>query len=259
MKPVYLSAPYWMGEFNAPRAGVTRHNWRIMAPIALSGTPLERMGTLCSVLADEVAAFRQEEQLPVVIAGDCTFSIGVVAGLQRELSDFTIVWFDAHGDFNTAETTPSGFIGGMPLAMLCGLGDQTIVTAAKGKTHPDTDVILTDARDLDPGEKEAVSASNIVHLADVSELEAVDLPDKPIYVHFDTDVLRTDDMGAVDYPASGGASLETIEAVLTRLAKTGQIAAISVTMWNPEMDDADQTNEQAVVGIIERFVEQLPK
>lgn len=117
-KPVYLTAPYWMGDLDPMRAGVTRHNWRILGPVALEGQPTERMGTLCAALAGEVAAIRADGQLPVVIAGDCTFSIGVLAGLQRESTDLTLVWYDAHGDFNTHETTPSGFIGGMPLAML---------------------------------------------------------------------------------------------------------------------------------------------
>lgn len=257
MKPVYLAAPYWLGTFNPVRAGATRHNWRIMAPIDLEGEPTARMGTLCAVLANEVAALRATNHLPVIIAGDCTFSIGVLAGLQRETPDLTLVWYDAHGDFNTPETTPSGFIGGMPLAMLCGRGEQTILTGAGAKVHPEACVILTDARDLDPGEKEAVAASALNHLPDVAEVLALELPDKPIYIHFDSDVLRLADMSAVNYPAEGGASLETIEASLSHLAKTGRVVAISVTMWNPDLDDADKTAEQTVVGVIERFVAQL--
>ena len=85
--------------------------------------------------------------------GDCTFSIGVLAGLQREFSELTLVWFDAHGDFNTPQTTPSGFIGRMPLAMPCGRGEQTIVEGGRARVEPEANVILADAHDLDPGEK----------------------------------------------------------------------------------------------------------
>ena len=257
MTPVYLFAPYWMGEFNPPRAAITRHTWRLLPPIELNGSPTERMGLLCAALADEVAAIRADGNFPVVIVGDCTFSIGVLAALQRESPDLTLVWYDAHGDFNTHETSPSGFIGGMPLAMLCGRGEQTIVEAARVQTHPEAKVILTDARDLDPGEKELVSGSAIKHVPDVAELSELQLPNRPIYIHFDCDVLHLSDLSAVGYPAEGGPALETIEASLLHLTKTGQVAALSVTMWDPKLDDADSSAEQVVMGLVERFVAQL--
>jgi arginase family enzyme len=65
-------------------------------------------------------------------------------------------------------------------------------------------------------------------------------------------------MSAVNYPAEGGASLEIIETSLGHLAQTGQAVAVSVTMWNPDLDAADKTAEQTVIGFIERFVTQLP-
>jgi len=256
MKPIYLCVPYWMGEFNPARAAVARHTWRLVTPALAEGSPTERMGMLNATLAAEVAATRAAGNLPIVIAGDCTASIGVLAGLQQETPDLTLVWYDAHGDFNTHETTPSGFIGGMPLAMLCGRGEQTIVAGAGAKVHPESQVILTDARDLDPGEKEAVAASALIHLPDVAGLLDVPLPDKPIYIHFDSDVLRLSDMAAVNYPAQGGSDLATIEASLTRLAQTGRVAAVSVTLWNPELDE-EGSAEQTVMGVIERLVEQL--
>jgi arginase len=256
MKPIYFFVPYWMGEFNPARAAMARHTWRLVTPLLPEAAPTARMGALCRTLAAEVAATRAAGNLPVVIAGDCTASIGVLAGLQQKTPDLTLVWYDAHGDFNTPETTPSGFIGGMPLAMLCGRGEQTIVTGAGATIHPEYQIILTDARDLDPGEKEAVAGSAMTHLPDVAGLVVLDLPDKPIYIHFDSDVLRLGDMAAVNYPAEGGSSLDTIEASLAHLAGTGQIAAISVTMWNPELDD-EGSAEQVVMGLVERLVERL--
>lgn len=257
MKAVYLAAPYWLGEFNPARAGVIRHNWRMLAPVSLEGEPTDRMGTLCQAVADEVAALRAAGQLPVVMAGDCTFSIGMLAGLQRETPDLTLIWYDAHGDFNTPETTPSGFIGGMPLAMLCGRGEQTIVARAGAAIQPEGNVILTDARDLDPGEREAVANSGVIHLSNPADLLTLDLPDRPIYIHFDTDVLRLSDMAAVNYPAQGGVSLETIEATLAHLAQTGRVVGLSVTLWNPDLDDPDESAGQLVTGLVGRFVDQL--
>jgi arginase len=175
-----------------------------------------------------------------------------LAGLQRETPAVSLVWYDAHGDFNTHETTPSGFIGGMPLAMLCGRGEQTIVAGAGASVQPEANVILTDARDLDPGEKEAVADSGLTHLPDLADLLTLDLPDQPIYIHFDCDVLRVADLPAVNYPAQGGPSLETIEASLDHLANTGRIAAVSVTMWDPDLDEAG-TAEDVVLGLVERL------
>ena len=214
------------------------------------------MGALCKALADEVAAVRAEGNLPVAIVGDCTFSIGLQAGLQRETPDFTLVWYDSHGDFNTHETTPSGFIGGMPLAMLCGRGEQTIVQGAGATVHPEDDIILTDARDLDPGEDKAVAESGLTHLPNVADLTSLTLPDKPIYIHFDSDVLHLSDLSAVSYPAEGGPTLEAVEASLAHLAQTGRVAAVSVTMWNPDKAE-DDSAERLVLGIIERLVERL--
>lgn len=256
MKPIYILVPYWLGNFNPSRAALVRHTWRLLTPPLPEGQPSERMGVLYQALAGEVAAIRAAGNVPVVVAGDCVATIGVLAGLQQETSDLTLVWYDAHGDFNTPETTPSGFIGGMPLAMLCGRGDQTIVAGAGAKIHPENQVILTDARDLDPGEKEALASSAITHLPHVADLLTHKLPDDPIYVHFDSDVLRVADMPAVNYPAQGGPTLETIEASLAHLANTGRVAAISLTMWDPELD-AEGSAEQTVMGLIEPFVAQL--
>jgi arginase len=256
MKPIYLFVPYKMGNFDPARAALTRHTWRLITPPLPEGQPTERMGVLGRAIADEVAAIRAAGPLPVVLAGDCTASIGVLAALQRELSELTLVWYDAHGDFNTHETTPSGFIGGMPLAMLCGRGEQTIITGAGAKVLPEAQVILTDARDLDPGEKEAVAAAAVTHLPDVADLLSINLAESPIYIHFDSDVLRLEDLAAVNYPAQGGASLETIEASLARLAQTGRVVAVSITLWAPEKDDEGQA-EEVVMGLIERLVEQL--
>lgn len=256
MRPIYILAPYWMGNFSPLHLAAARHTWRLVAVPDLAGSPTERMGALCQALADEVAAVRAEGNLPVAMLGDCTFSIGMLAGLQRQTPDFTLVWYDSHGDFNTHQTTPSGFIGGMPLAMLCGLGEQTIVDGAGAANHPAADIILTDARDLDPGEDKAVAESGLTHLPNVADLTTLPLPDKPIYIHFDSDVLHLSDLSAVSYPAEGGSTLDTVEASLAHLAQTGRVAAVSVTMWNPEKDK-DSSAEELVLGLVERLVDQI--
>ena len=257
MKPVFLLAPYWMGHFSPERAALFHHNWRLLAASPLEGSPTYRMGKLAAVLAEEVANIRSKDDFPVAIIGDCTLSIGMVAALQRESPDFHLIWFDAHGDFNTLETTPSGFVGGMPLAMICGRGEQTIVKEAGAIVHPETDIILTDGRDLDPEEAVAVANSAITHLSDMSQLLTRPLPEKPVYIHFDVDVLPLAELSAVSYPAAGGPALDTVAQVLARLARTGRVTALSVTLWNPEKDD-DGRAEPVVMDLVEHFLKNLP-
>jgi arginase len=175
------------------------------------------------------------------LTGDCCTTIGVAAGLQRAGVHPTLVWLDAHGDFNTPETTPSGFIGGMPLAMLVGRGDQTLVEAAGMTPLAETAVYLSDARDLDPGEGEAVQRSAVHHVADLSTLPQ-QLPERdPLWVHLDVDVLDPGDAPAVAYPAPKGPSLEHVEAILGKLAATGRIVAVSVTAWDFGKDGDGRT------------------
>ncbi len=257
MDPFFLLVPYWLGDSSPAWAKIARYNWKVFRPSLPEGEAVARMAALDRALAEEVAAIRAADHLPIVITGDCTQPIGVLAGLQVEGLDPLLVWYDAHGDFNTPETTPSGFIGGMPLAMLCGRGEQTIVAGAGASVLPEGQVILTDARDLDPGEKEAVAGSGITHLPDVAGLLDLDLPaEKPIYIHFDCDVLDLADLAAIDYPAEGGPAMETVEASLARLADTGRVAAVSVTLWNPDKDE-DGSAGRVVLGLVDRLVERL--
>jgi arginase len=196
--------------------------------------PLHRMGALYRRLADRVADVAQ----PVVFAGDCVSIIGVLAGLERRAVYPALVFFDAHGDFNTWETTPSGFIGGMPLAMVTGRGEQTIVEATGLTPLADERVVLVGARDLDPGEAVAVDESGIA-VSSVDEVMAAIPTDGPLYVHLDADVVDPVEMPAMNYPAPGGPSVAAVQAALGALEATGRVVAFSVSCWNPELPGAE--------------------
>jgi arginase len=167
----------------------------------------------------------------------------MLAGLSWAGLDPILVWFDAHGDFNTPETTPSGFLGGMPLAMLAGLGDQTILEFLEIDPLPRKQIILSDARDLDPGEKELVEGSGITHLKDTSELLDYSFPDRPIWVHFDSDVLDPAQVPAQNFPAPGGPNKEQLAEVFKVLAGSGQIRAVSFSSWAPKLPGAKQSRK----------------
>ncbi len=209
-----------------------------LAPPLPDADPLYRMGVLYRHLADRV----EHLDHPVSYAGDCVSSIGMLAGLERRDIHPTLIWFDAHGDFNTSETSPSGFPGGMPLAMLTGRGDQTIVDSVGLTPLPDERVVLVDARRLDPGESEAVAASGITR-STVEDLIHGVVPRGPLHVHLDGDVVDPAEMPAMNYPSTDGPSLDTVRAALARLADTGRVVAFSVSSWNPERPEANVAAE----------------
>ncbi|MEE9297916.1 MAG: arginase family protein [Acidimicrobiia bacterium] len=234
-----IAVPFFMGD-PMPGLRVPSPNEVLDLPLP-EGDPQHRMAVLYRHLADRVASLDD----PVVYAGDCVSTIGVLAGLERKDVHPTMLFFDAHGDFNTWETTPSGFIGGMPLAMLTGRGEQTIVEGVGLTPLPDEQVVLIDARDLDPGEDDAVGASGVRH-ATVAEIATQSPPDGPLYVHVDADVVNPDEMPAMNYPAPGGPSLEEVNRALERLATTGHVVAFSLSSWNPDLPGADRAAAAAL-------------
>lgn len=236
MKNIFILTPFFLDQSIQGLDSVAEGGWLINDPELPECNPQGRMGYLYKPLAGYVAHAVSAGALPVSIAGDCCTSLGILAGLQRAGVDPTLIWFDAHGDFNTWETTPSGFLGGMPLAMLVGRGEQTIMESLSVRPLLEQKVILSDARDLDPGEREAVAASQVHHLQNVMDLIDFDLPPGPLWVHFDTDIIDAGEAPALNYPVGGGPGVDDLKQVFTSLAHSGQIAAVSMSSWNPEMD-----------------------
>jgi len=223
--PFFISEP--MTGFDVPEPHAT------LDPELPSGRPTERM----AVLYDHLAALVTGARTPIVYAGDCLSIMGVAGGLQRCGIDPTILFFDAHGDFHTWETTPSDFLGGMPLAMLTGRGEQTIVNGVGMTPIKDDRVWLVDGRDLDAGEDEAVAASGIHHVT-VGEISA-NPPPGDLYIHIDVDVVDPIDMPGVNYPAPGGPSANAVADAVSALHATGRVVALSFSSWNPALDGAD--------------------
>ncbi len=238
-----ILTPYFIDKPLPELEALLQPGWVVNAPALPEGRPQKRLGALYQPLAEQVAQALQSKERPVSLAGDCCTSLGVLAGLQRAGIEPSLIWLDAHGDFNTWETTPSGFLGGMPLAMLTGRGEQTIMEALGARPMPESRVILSDARDLDPAEGEALRASQIQHLPRVEQLLEVSLPSGALWLHVDTDILDAAAGPAQNYPVSSGPSAETLHRVLRHLARSGQIVAISISAWNPVLDSDGRTRE----------------
>jgi arginase len=248
-----ILTPFFLDEPLPGLESLAASDWLINKPLLPGGEKQQRLSALHRPLADFTQQSVSNAKRPVSIAGDCCATIGVLAGLQRAGHDPVLVWFDAHGDFNTWQTTPSGFLGGMPLAMLVGRGEQTMLKALGLKPLAEDRVILTDARDLDPAEKLLVEKAGIIHLTDVSDLLDLTLPEGPLYVHIDTDILDPAEAPAMNYLAAGGPSAKQLHTVMKHLNRTEKIAAVSVSTWNPKMDE-DGRSRKVCMGLLDALI-----
>jgi arginase len=199
-------------------------------------------------------------QLPIVLAGSCDVAMGVLAGFDH--SRCGVVWIDAHADFNTPESTVSGFFPGMSAAVIAGhcyrsfwaqIGESTPV--------PEAAIVMLGVRDLSPeAERERLERSEIHAVAWRDAKPQADVPRAleglrtrvdDVYLHFDLDGFDPDVApGVVDAPVAGGLSREDAEDVLRAVADRFRIRAAAVTTYNPALDE-DEKTLRAALGIIE--------
>jgi len=243
VKNQFMYTPYFIDQPQPEITQLAQADWQDNNADLSSDDRYARMASLNENLATFVAEAARAGDRPVSVNGDCCVAIGMLAGLQRAQIDPLLVWLDAHGDFNTAETSPSGFIGGMPLAMIVGRGDQTLMEQVGAKPLPEEQVILADGRNLDVVEAVEVHSSKMHHLNYIEELLKYDLGEHPIYVHFDTDILNPNDAPAMVYKTDGGPSTEALKAVMKHLASTGKVVAVSMTVWDMPNDNDEKTKQ----------------
>lgn len=262
MKLLIIGAPYYLGKTEGAgtsvavlkEAGIADElgaEWvDLDPPFAAFDNPVSAVN---KALADLIAA-QDDDTVSLVMVGDCTACLGVMKGLEAAEPD--VLWFDAHGDFNTPETSPSQFLGGMPLAALVGRGNQDLMEAIDLAPIPERKITITDARDLDPGEAQALEESAIAHLTDIAYIRQIDWQQKPLYIHFDGDLIQLDDMPAVSYKAEGGPPLsQTIEG-LRHAIRVADVKAILFSLWNNDLDGADKSTENTL-QIIRAVAEEL--
>jgi arginase len=246
MQNHFILSPYFIDQSEPFLKTYMQNGWELNTVILPDTDPQSKASAAHKPLADKVEKAIRAGKRPVSIAGDCCATIPVMAGLQRAGITPTFLWLDSHGDFNTWETTPSGFLGGMPLAMIAGLGELRMNQAVGLEPIPSEKIILADGRDLDLGEQVLVEESGITHIKDFSSLKDYSF-EGPVYLHFDCDVVHLDDISAVKYPAKGGPRASEVAEVFRNLKNRLELVAISATVgsWAKDKGDIEKSDRVA--------------
>jgi arginase len=222
---------------------------------------LDEIIACCTRIADEVEAVARAGGSPIVLGGDHSIAMGTIAGLARVSPRVGVLYFDAHGDFNTPESSPSGNIHGMPLAIALGLGDERLL--ALGPRRPMVrreDAALVGIRDVDPEEGRLITASGprsfTVRAIDergmstvMAECIGIVAGCDWLHVSFDMDALDPSHAPGTGTPVEGGLTLREAHLAMEMLADTGRVRSVEVVETNPILDNGNRTGQLAA-GLI---------
>jgi arginase len=207
---------------------------------------------LMRMLSTAVRDARAAGKLPIILAGNCNTAVGTIAGLGADATG--VAWFDAHGDFNTPDTTRSGFLDGTAVAIITGRAWRQLALTVPGfQVVPDNRVCLIGTRDLDTLEEGMLGSSSVDVIAP-SKLKS-DLPRalqsigehvEQIYVHLDLDVLDVDVAAANHFAVGGGLALEDVEYALSAIARDLRIAGITLSAYDPSADTKGDAARAAI-------------
>lgn len=204
------------------------------------GTIWQRLGVLYDAVADAVAEHARAGAVPTVVSGDCLVALAAIAGLQRAGADPGIVWFDAHGDVHTLQTSTSGYLGGLALRLALGAHADLLAEPLGLRPIAEERAVLVDARDLDPAEVTYLAESGLVRRA-VDALDDAALPEGPLVLHVDVDVIDAGELPNLRVPAAGGPSAAAVLRAVHRVLATGRVVALDIACpWYPALSDRDR-------------------
>ncbi|MDW0110035.1 arginase [Sporosarcina aquimarina] len=232
---------------------------------------LDEVTNACTELAERVADLTKTGQFPLVFGGDHSMAIGTLAGLSEKYDNLGVIWYDAHADMNTEETSPSGNIHGMPLAVSLGLGHDRLVSIYKAgqKVKPEN-IVIIGARSVDPGERALIRELGIkvftMHEIDRDGMtsvmkQAMDyLTSRNIdglHLSLDLDGLDPLYTPGVGTPVPGGISYRESHLAMEMLQDSGLVTSAEFVEVNPILDDKNATADVAVGLIGSLFGETL--
>ncbi|MEO9174345.1 MAG: arginase family protein [Gaiellales bacterium] len=237
----------WASQHYAP--GMQEGPDAVLAALGSPAAARVGVATLDTALAGTADAAELACGLPLALLGECTLVPGFVAGALRRSPDASLIWIDAHGDLNTPGSSATGYVGGMPFAVIVGWwGHEQRVACSFGGLAEER-CALVGARDLDPGEASMLAGSRIVSAQGVAEAIAALPADAPLVVHLDGDVLDPTVAPGVDVPAPDGWSVERLRDEIAAIAATGRLAAISLCCGNPRRDEDGRSARAYLDGL----------
>jgi arginase len=223
--------PREIGTPGAPRVG----DWREDL-VDSRGCLLEAGGQVEDALSGGNA--------PVLLAGECTIGLTTLPAALRARPEARVLWLDAHGDYNTPETSPSGYLGGMALAGACGVWD-----AGVGGAIDPSRVVLVGVRDLDDRERELLEESPVTVVG--ASLETLvytqnALDRAPVYVHVDLDVIDPESLDA-QFPAPGGLAPDKVYDLLEAVSGECEVIGFEVVAFQAPEDELERQDAASTV------------
>ncbi|WP_256420400.1 arginase [Halobellus rarus] len=238
------------GDVRAPRA--EERDPEAERPASGRAKFLRETREVATRLADRVAGALVGDELPLVLGGDHSVAIGSVTGSARN-ADIGAIWFDAHGDFNTPETSPSGNVHGMPLAAVLGVGDFADVEWANAAGLRAENVAIVGLRSVDPSERPAIADSDVTTftMSDIDEqgitsvaedaLDVATAGTEGVHVSLDLDWLDPREAPGVGTPVRGGATYREAHSAMEAVAERGCLRSLELVEVNPILDDRNET------------------
>lgn len=224
---------------------------------------LPEIARVCSELADRVELALEHGWFPVVLGGDHSVAIGTISGIARYYRKrgqrIGVLWADAHTDSNTPETSPSGNIHGMPLAVLLGYGPPELVSIAGDEPALRIgDVCVLGARDIDMTERAVVQKMGlrVYTMSELDErgtavcvreaIERVSAHTAGVHLSFDLDGVDPQHAPGVGTPVPGGLNLRESHLICEKVAQTGRVLGVEMVELNPVIDSENRTGKLAV-------------
>ncbi|MBW7459219.1 arginase [Paenibacillus sepulcri] len=280
-----ISVPFWLGSGRAGtelgpesiiKAGLVRKirsmdihlesEHEVDCPIKpfSQGTPskikyLPEVMEMSGLVGEQVYRAAINDSFPLILGGDHSVAIGSLAGLTGHYNNLGVIWFDAHGDLNTEETTPSGNLHGMALAVAIGKSNFKLTDIpGAGSLIKKENIVIVGARDLDPGERELIRSEGItvfsMHEIDRMGIEtvvkkAIEIAGNGtdgIHLSFDMDCLDPQEAAGVGTPVPGGLNYREAHFALELLSESQRVTSMDIVEVNPLLDYDRRTARLAV-------------
>jgi arginase len=224
-----------------------------------------------TALANKIHDVMEDGQFPLILGGDHSIAIGTLAGLGDRYDNLGVIWYDAHADLNTGETSPSGNIHGMPLAVSIGLGHEKLVNIRgfAPKIKPEN-VVIIGARSIDPGERELIKEKGIkvFTMHDIDKLGMTEvmnnamsyLKDRNVdglHLSLDLDGIDPIYTPGVGTPVPGGISYRESHLAMEMLFTSDMVTSTEFVEVNPILDEKNKTADVAVALMGSLFGEKL--